>query len=399
MARQAPSEASKYPPTEFSIKYAKVLAPNGKLVTPEECFGEGGLYNKDVEEKTRLAFKVTMKKLDKINVASDKNSANLTTARVDQVVECFPNTLLKILPNTISKSKWTKKSTDINNWDDWWDMKKKITKSLTGHAETIYKWWEYTGRPDPGQEEVVNSLKRLVSSILTHPLSIGKAIANYTPKKRKDKPKSIHLVGTDTPEATMIYAGFYIEILNCNPLNPIKLTMVSPSAGNRQLSKDCSPSSPMLIHDRCKLTAWDGLYHDFWERYVEKEKMERPDIVMAIHPKLEGEFWGPTVDLLLDENIKTCFTCFNKEQFKQALERLDYVFAKYIFKGPNPWQSMNVKQTPHDHNMVWSSNQFIIVFQGRTVDMKTLTLIEEPTEEILEDAEAEFERLLQENDD
>jgi hypothetical protein len=31
--------------------------------------------------------------------------------------------------------------------------------------------------------------------------------------------------------------------------------------------------------------------------------------------------------------------------------------------------------------------------------MKTLTLIEEPTEEILEDAEAEFERLLQENDD
>ena len=57
MARQAP-EVSKYPPTEFSVKYAKVLAPNGKLVSPEECFWEGGLYNKDVEEKTRLAFKV-----------------------------------------------------------------------------------------------------------------------------------------------------------------------------------------------------------------------------------------------------------------------------------------------------------------------------------------------------
>lgn len=398
MARQAP-EVSKYPPTEFSLKYAKVLAPNGKLVTPEECFGEGGLYNKDVEEKTRLAFKVTMKKLDKINVASEKNMDNLTTARVDQVVECFPNTLLKILPNTIQKSKWTKKSTDINNWEDWWAMKTKITKSLSGHAETIHKWWEFTGRPDPGKDEVTNSLKRLVTSVLTHPLTIGKAVANYTPKKRKDKPKSVHLVGTDTPEATMIYAGFYVEILNTNPLNPIKLTLVSPSSGNRQLAKDCSPASPMLIHDRCKLTAWDGLYHDFWERYVEKEKMERPDIVMAIHPKLEGEFWGPTVDLLLDENIKTCFTCFNKEQFKQAIERLDYVFAKYVFKGPNPWVSMNVKQTPHDPNMVWSSNQFLIVFQGRTVDMKTLTLIEEPSEETLEDAEAQFERLLQENDE
>jgi len=26
---------------------------------------------------------------------------------------------------------------------------------------------------------------------------------------------------------------------------------------------------------------------------------------MAIHPHLEGEFWGPTVDLLLDENVVT----------------------------------------------------------------------------------------------
>jgi len=399
MARQSSgaSDASKYPPTEFSLKYAKVLAPNGKLCTPEECFGEGGLFNKDVEEKTRLAFKVTMKKLEKYNVASDKNKESLRTARVDQIVECFPNTLLKLLPNTIAKSKWTKKSKDIENWDNWWEIHKKILNPLTVQASVIHKWWEYTGRPDPGEEEVVNSLKRLVTSVLTHPMTIGKTIANYTPKRKKDSPKTIHLVGTDTPEATMVYAGFYIEILNSNPLNPIKLTMVSPSAGNRQLAKDCSPSSPMLIHDRCKLTAWDGLYHDFWERYVQTRKMERPELVMAIHPRLEGEFWGPTVDLLLDENIKTVFTCFNVEQFKQAQERLDYVFAKYIYKGPNEWVSGNVKQTPHDPNMVWASNQYIIVFQGRTVDMKTLTLIEEPTEENLVDAEAEFERLLEDN--
>ena len=58
----AQSEASKYPPTEFSLKYAKVLAPNGKLVSPDQVFGEEGIFDKDVEEKTKLAFKVTMKK-------------------------------------------------------------------------------------------------------------------------------------------------------------------------------------------------------------------------------------------------------------------------------------------------------------------------------------------------
>ena len=42
-------------------------------------------------------------------------------------------------------------------------------------------------------------------------------------------------------------------------------------------------------------------------------------------------------------------------------------------------------------------NKILYIFQGRTVDMKTLTLIEEPTEANLEEAEAEFERLLEES--
>ena len=43
----------------------------------------------------------------------------------------------------------------------------------------------------------------------------------------------------------------------------------------------------------------------FCYRFIQAKKVEVPDIVMAIHPHLEGEFWGPTVDLLLDENVVT----------------------------------------------------------------------------------------------
>merc|ERR1712004_238699 len=390
------SEASKYPPTEFSLKYTKVLAPNGKLIPPDVVFGEGGMFDKDVEEKIKLAFKVTMKKLDKFGQVSEESKALLKTAREDQIIECFPNTLLKLLPAEIGKTKWNKKAKDVENWGHWWEMHDKITGPLEAQADVISAWWEYTGKPHPGLPAIVASLKRLVSDVMCHPMTIGKVISTYGPKRKKGYPKSIHLVGTGNIEATMIYAGFYTELLSCNPLNPIKLTMVSPSAGNRQLATDCSPSNPMLINERCKLTAWDGLYHDFWERFIQAKKVEVPDIVMAIHPLLEGEFWGPTVGLLLDENVVTAFTAFNEEHFKQALERLDYVFAKYIFKGMNPWVSGHVKQTPHDPNMIWASNQYLIVFKGRTVDMKTLTLIEEPTEEVLAEAEDEFERLLNE---
>ena len=90
-----------------------MLAPNGKLVGPSTVFGEDGMFDKDVEEKTKLAFKVTMKKLEKYNVVSECNKEHLKTYKVDQIVECFPNTLLKLLPNEIQKRKWTKKSKEV----------------------------------------------------------------------------------------------------------------------------------------------------------------------------------------------------------------------------------------------------------------------------------------------
>ena len=54
------AEGSKYPPSEFSQKYAPVLAPKGKLVSPADVFGESGMYGKDVEDKTKQAFKVSL---------------------------------------------------------------------------------------------------------------------------------------------------------------------------------------------------------------------------------------------------------------------------------------------------------------------------------------------------
>ena len=330
----ASSEGTKYPPSEFSQKYSKVLAPDGKMVSPEDVFGEGKMFDKDVEEKTRLAFKVTLKKLEKMNIETEKNKGNLERERVDQVVECFPNTLPKNLPDKLGKMKWTKKTAEVGSWSDWWEMHQEIEAMLTKQATHITKWWEYIDKPYPGDEEILNSLKRLLFGVLTHPVTIGKVIDQYTPKRKKDKPKSIHLMGTDRPEATMIYAGFFTEILAANPINPIKLTLVSPDPANKQLANDCGPKSPMLINQRCKLTAWDGFYHDFWQKWIKTKKVESPDIAMGIHPGLHAEgvweFWEPTIDLLLEENILTVFTVFNKEEFRASISRLDGMYCRSV---------------------------------------------------------------------
>jgi len=400
------AEGSKYPPSEFSQKYAPVLAPKGKLVSPSDVFGESGMFGKDVEDKTRQAFKVTMKKLEKLNApTNDKHKDDLARERIDQIVECFPNTMPKDLPDVLQKIKWNKPAKEVETWETWWEMHEKLLKPLRKNAKHVHAWWEFTGRPDPTEEGVLESLKRLVSGVLTHPLTIGKCVSQHTPKRKKNSPKSVHLVGTDRPEATMIYAGFYHEILMANPLHPIKLTLISPDEANRQLAQDCSPASPMLINPRCKLTAWDGLYHDFWDRYIATQKVEQPDLVFGIHPGLHAEgvyeFWEPTLELLLDQGIKTAFTVLSEEEYKQSLERLDHLFVKYIYKGKNPFASRHVKQTPHEPNLMWASNQYLIVFKGRTVDLKTLTLIEEPSgadnQDELDNAEEEFERILRES--
>lgn len=54
-----------------------------------------------------------------------------------------------------------------------WEMHTTILKSLQKQAKHIHAWWEFTGRPDPGEDGVVESLKRLVSGVLTHPITIG----------------------------------------------------------------------------------------------------------------------------------------------------------------------------------------------------------------------------------
>ena len=88
-----------------------------------------------MEEKTRQAFKVTMKKLDTFGQVTEESKALLKTAREDQIIECFPNTLLKLLPAEIAKTKWNKKAKEVENWGHWWEMHDKVKVVLKKNAK------------------------------------------------------------------------------------------------------------------------------------------------------------------------------------------------------------------------------------------------------------------------
>ena len=59
-------------------------------------------------------------------------------AKLDQIVECFPNTLLKMLPGEISKTKWSKKAKEVLSWEDWWEMHEKVSQTkFAGGEKTV----------------------------------------------------------------------------------------------------------------------------------------------------------------------------------------------------------------------------------------------------------------------
>jgi hypothetical protein len=90
-----------------------VLAPGGRLAHPDEVFGEGKLFDKEVEDKTRLAFRVTMKKLDRLNTLTEERREELAREKIDQVVECFPNSLPEDLPKILGNTKWSRPAKEV----------------------------------------------------------------------------------------------------------------------------------------------------------------------------------------------------------------------------------------------------------------------------------------------
>ena len=94
-----------------------MLAPKNFLSTPEEVFGEGKLFDKEVEEKTRLAFRVTMKKLDKLNTLSEERREDLAREKIDQVSKYTQNTKCTQIQNTKYKIQITNLQTFLKEYE------------------------------------------------------------------------------------------------------------------------------------------------------------------------------------------------------------------------------------------------------------------------------------------
>ncbi|XP_029934097.1 putative protein MSS51 homolog, mitochondrial [Myripristis murdjan] len=266
--------------------------------------------------------------------------------------------------------KWSKPQSEVKCWDDWLAMQGDLTPRLdpilTG--ANMKDLWTNAGRPRPDDDDLKQSLWRVSSEFLSRPLTIawGMRLFGLNPYS---KPLTIHLVGAGQSETLGARLTDYDE-LNC--MFPghqgLEVVMVGPEVMDGPIMRP--PLKAFGPRQRVYISAYKGLYHQFWEDVVEKEEAAKPDLVVGFHPGFDAsqgldQGWLPTLLLLRDYEIPSLFTALNETEMTYSLQILSELEMDMKGSGPNPFASLKpeiVGSCPNKPTVYCNSHYFC--FQG-----------------------------------
>lgn len=159
---------------------------------------------------------------------------------------------------------------------------------LGSHAMTIL--WASVGRPRPDPDALRGSLKRLLTDILSRPLTLGLGLRALGINTGKPGGSTVHVVGASHVETFLTGSEDYNELGYMFPGHlGLRVIMVGVDVTTSFLqSTVTSTPEPDTVH----LSGHRGLYHDFWEEQVETGQMAHPDMVVAFHPGKSHWFTG-----------------------------------------------------------------------------------------------------------
>uniref|UniRef100_A0A8C4R5Q5 MSS51 mitochondrial translational activator n=1 Tax=Eptatretus burgeri TaxID=7764 RepID=A0A8C4R5Q5_EPTBU len=276
---------------------------------------------------------------------------------------------------------WSKPETAVAGWDEWFDMQPNLEEKLQTVLETrrMVLLWTNAGKPRPSNEELLASVRRMVTDALSRPLTLGLALRLFGLAPATGRPIHIHVAGASHAETLDARPSDYDELLRMFPEND-----VADSATERSPLLSAPPFGNVYM------TGFKGLYHDFWETLVETGKAARPAMVVAFHPGFHAspeltEGWLPTLLLLRDYNIPTLCTLYSEQEFRRSLQILTELEVKLTHQGPNPFQSLRFEQAQANPNhALVSSNAYLLAFVGALPEIdQLLTIKSESPQSIL----------------
>ncbi|KAM3917260.1 putative protein MSS51 homolog, mitochondrial isoform 2-T3 [Leptodactylus fuscus] len=267
---------------------------------------------------------------------------------------------------------WTKPISDIKTWEDWFSIQENLEAKLDAIMVGRYMGilWSNAGKPKPENNEIRESIKRLVTDFFTRPMTIGFAINTFRVDPYSG-PVTVHVVGASHIETLNIRATDYDELAKMFPGNQgLEVVMIGPEVVDGPVMRP--PLTAYGPRGRVYVSGYKSLYHVFWETLVENQRAARPDLVVGFHPGFHAsqglaEGWLPTLLLLRDYNIPVLFTMYSEQELKYSLQILAELDTRILDSGPFPFCSQKPEQVQSDPNKPpVSSNAYYLLFRGAT---------------------------------
>ncbi|XP_021326082.1 putative protein MSS51 homolog, mitochondrial [Danio rerio] len=265
---------------------------------------------------------------------------------------------------------WSRPAKDVRCWNDWLSMQGDLMGRLEPilSGQNMTDLWTNSCRPRPDEAELQKSVWRVCSEFFSRSLTIGLGIqmSRLDPYSR---PLTVHLVGAGHNETLGARTTDLDELSHMFPGHQgLEVVMVGPEVVQGPIMRP--PLRAFGPRGRVYISAYKGLYHEFWEEKVEKGEAAKPDLVVGFHPGFHasqglGEGWLPTLLLLRDFNIPALFTVFNDEELQYSLQILLELEMDIKDSGPNPFSSQKPEQVQSSPNHSPSHcSAFYIYFQG-----------------------------------
>jgi len=266
--------------------------------------------------------------------------------------------------------KWSRPQSEIKGWDDWLAMQGDLTARLQPIMDgpNMAALWSDSGRTRPDDANLQKSLWRITSDFLSRPLTIalGMRLFGLNPYSR---PLTIHLVGAGQTETTGAKLTDYDELNRMFPGHQgLEVVMVGPEVADGPIVRP--PLRAFGMKQRVYISAYKGLYHQFWEEVVEKEEAAKPDLVVGFHPGFDAsqdmdKGWLPTLLLLRDYDIPSVFTALSGAEMTYSLQILSELEMDMKGNGRNPFASLKPEQVGScPNNTPVYSNSHYFCFQG-----------------------------------
>ena len=183
-----------------------------------------------------------------------------------------------------TEPQWSRPAAEVGGWEAWLALQGGLDAALDAvlTSANMEALWSNVGRPRPDPADLRDSLWRVQSEFLSRVLTVGVALQRFGLDPR-DKPLTIHLAGASLNETMGARLTDYDELNRAFPGHQgVEVVLVGPEVVEGPIVRP--PLTAFGPKQRVYISAYKGLYHQFWEELVETEEAARPDLVIGLHP-------------------------------------------------------------------------------------------------------------------